>query len=799
MTRAAQVKISTARQSYNIEIAEQAISDFTKNFSFEDYSAIFLLSETELWPQLKILFPRNFIKPENVILIDSGEDSKSIDNLGHCWESLQQAGADRKSLLINFGGGVVTDLGGFVASTYMRGIDFVQIPTSLLAMVDASVGGKTGINHAGVKNLVGAFNQPQAVIVDIRTLNTLSQRELISGMAENFKHGLIFDKDFFEYQSKLDLSNLSNQDLVELIKQSVQIKAAVVNKDEQEAGLRKVLNFGHTAGHAFESLLMGTSQQMTHGEAIGLGMLYEAYLSQKVCGLSSENYQVIAKKLSEYYPSKIPTRIDFEDFYTKVLSDKKTTFGQVSWSLISDIGAYELDQEVSKELCEEVFNIFLDDSEAVEAKSEVSVSYKEEDVIQLSLRGSKSYSNRALILASQMPNSQVKFHNLSNSDDTKVLIEALEKFGIKYSEEGQTGILDIPKTLLPYHGEIDLGPAGTSTRFLTSLVASIPGAEVTITGSERLQSRPVKDLVDALREIGVEIEYLGKDGCPPIKIKGRAKTMNASINLTADVSSQFLSSLLLSATSLADYFEVHLSGEVVSQSYVKMTLDMLEEFGINYVTDQGYIHISNSKPEVKELDIEADATGAAYFWALGALSEKPVRINNLHSPCEQGDIKALNFLKEMGANVELNNEFSQVSQGELKPLNANFVDLPDSAQTFAVLCSLVKGTSCLKGLSTLKHKETDRLAAIQTELAKVNIKTEVSDDQIIIHGGTLEIPAEGVSFDTYEDHRMAMSLAILAKVYPEIKINDPDVVTKSFPDFWSKLADCGVSPANLRS
>lgn len=417
---------------------------------------------------------------------------------------------------------------------------------------------------------------------------------------------------------------------------------------------------------------------------------------------------------------------------------------------------------------------------------------------EINIAGSKSFSNRAIILAAQA-NGLTRLKNISKSDDTQVLIRALEKFGVEFLESESAGENDLlvkaPEEYTPYQGVIDIGPAGTSMRFMTAFIAGIDGAIAEIRGSERMHERPVKDLVDALVSQGVKVDYAGQTGCPPIKVYGRQKQARYSFNVNADISSQYLSALLLSAPLLASYVEIIADSEIVSYSYVDMTIATMKKFGIDVHTeDKKYFLVAHSQPQAGEYLIDADATGAGYFMALAAVSGKKIRINNLSSDSPQGDMALLSILQQAGVEVTKGSNWVEFKGTDgLQAINADLSLLPDSGQTLAVLAAMIKGKSYLTGLGTLKHKECDRLQATHDELLKLGIKTEITDDSITVYGGDIQVPAGGVEIATYDDHRMAMSFAILASKYQGIKILSPEVVNKSFPDFWEKLAECGVA------
>lgn len=280
------------------------------------------------------------------ITIPSGEVHKTVATLGTIWSGLRSHGADRKSVVVNLGGGVVSDIGGFAASTYMRGIPFVNIPTTLLAQVDASVGGKTGIDHDGVKNLCGTFCQPEAVIIDPTFLTTLPAREFYAGCAEMIKHGIIADGEALPLFEQGDPRMLPLPELETLIARSCEVKAKIVQEDPLEGGARKLLNFGHTAGHAIEALSLHTSAPLLHGEAIALGMVIEATLAVRLSLLKSAEYERIARILSHaHLPIRFDPPLSLQKLLTLMRSDKKSVQGTLKWVLPTALGAARYDVE----------------------------------------------------------------------------------------------------------------------------------------------------------------------------------------------------------------------------------------------------------------------------------------------------------------------------------------------------------------------------------------------------------------------------------------------------------------------
>lgn len=331
---------------------DNSIEELVKFVKQGNYSRVFLLTDENTAEHCLPLVKPHFDSMDNFDLLEipAGEENKNIDFCIGIWKLLIDFEADRKSLLINLGGGVITDMGGFAASTFKRGIDFVHVPTTLLSQVDASVGGKTGIDLDNVKNIVGTFTQPKAVFISVDFLKTLSARQVLSGTAEMLKHGLIIDSAYWNALKKSDLS-IPN---AELIYRSVEIKNEVVIEDPTEKGIRKSLNFGHTIGHAVETNSLSKDKNpLTHGEAIAIGMICEAYLSHKSAGLSAEELEEIVKVFGSLYPKYKLKKEDYQEVLAIMRKDKKNLNGNINCTLLTHIGQYKLDNFFTDdELCE---------------------------------------------------------------------------------------------------------------------------------------------------------------------------------------------------------------------------------------------------------------------------------------------------------------------------------------------------------------------------------------------------------------------------------------------------------------
>ena len=284
------------------------------------------------------------------ITIPAGENNKKIESVAKIWEFLSKNGGDRKSLLINIGGGMLTDLAGFAATTFKRGIDFLNIPTTLLSQVDASVGGKTGINFGGFKNEIGTFKEPVAVIINTDFLITIDKENFISGFAEMIKHGLIYSPEHLKELEEFDLENIDYDHLQELIRHSVNVKEYFVANDPIENNIRKALNFGHTIGHAFESYAMQQNRPIQHGHAVAYGIIAELYISMKKCTFPLEDFQHLTNWLINLYGKFQISENDFDSLFELITHDKKNEAGRINFTLISRIGKIEINQNCEREL-----------------------------------------------------------------------------------------------------------------------------------------------------------------------------------------------------------------------------------------------------------------------------------------------------------------------------------------------------------------------------------------------------------------------------------------------------------------
>jgi len=401
----------------------------------------------------------------------------------------------------------------------------------------------------------------------------------------------------------------------------------------------------------------------------------------------------------------------------------------------------------------------------------------------LTLPGSKSYTHRAL-LAAALASGESVLTNALTAEDTELTARALAQLGAGIDWQGTTIRVTGPGgRWRPVTEPIYLGNSGTSMRFLTALVALGEG-DYLLTGTDRLCQRPLGELITALGQIGVTAVSEKGDGCPPVRVTGGLTGGQAQ--LSGAISSQYLSALLFIGPLAPQGLTIEITGELVSKPYVDLTLEVLGEFGISYYR-QGhrFFQVPGGQCYLPQnYEIEADASSASYFWAAAALTGGRVTITNISLESSQGDAAFPKVLERMGCTVSASPQGLTLTGGPLQGLTADMAAMPDLVPTLAVLAAFAEGETVITGVAHLRHKESDRLAAVAAELTKLGIEAKETADGLIIRGGT----PQGATIATYNDHRLAMSFAVAGLKAPGMAITDPDCVAKSFPDFWQVLA-----------
>jgi 3-phosphoshikimate 1-carboxyvinyltransferase len=398
------------------------------------------------------------------------------------------------------------------------------------------------------------------------------------------------------------------------------------------------------------------------------------------------------------------------------------------------------------------------------------------------LPGSKSISNRVLLLAA-LAEGETEITGLLDADDTRVMREALAKLGVQFhdnSVKGVGGPFPVKKA------ELFLGNAGTAFRPLTAALA-FSGGEYRLSGVPRMHERPIGDLVDALRGIGARIDYAGKQGFPPLIVHDEKPAMDKPVKVRGDVSSQFLTALLMAAPLLGKEVVIEVEGELISKPYVEITLNVMRRFGLN-VERHGWKRFripAGKYASPGSIFVEGDASSASYFLAAGAIGGGPVRVEGVGRGSIQGDVRFTDVLERMGASVTMGEDFIEVKGGKaLRAIDMDMNHIPDAAMTAAVMALLADGPTTIRNIASWRVKETDRIAAMATELRKLGASVEVGSDFLKVIPGKLR---PGVAIDTYDDHRMAMSFSLVALGGVPVRINDPGCVAKTFPDYFAEF------------
>lgn len=738
------------------------------------------------------------------------------------------------------GGGVIGDMIGFVAATFMRGIKVVQIPTTLLAMVDSAIGGKTAVDTPLGKNLVGSFHQPEFIFEDLSFLNTLPNREFINGMAEVIKTAAIWDADKFallERSASMILDILSHpvshdrfdgiRDMLhDVVISSILVKAEVVSADEKEGGMRNLLNFGHSIGHAYEAIL---TPEILHGEAVSIGMIKEAELSRYLGHLSPDAVGRLAKCLTSW---GLPTSVN-DKFVTSKTGGRKTGIDRLldimavdkknagrtkRIVLLKKIGqclemqaTNVLDEHIRIVLAPHVYvhNSLTADSSLINHTNGVNYTSavgEQKKKIICRPPGSKSISNRAMILAA-LSGGTTRLTNLLSSDDTRYMQTALELLGaasFSWNDDGSLEVRGTGQFTNPGKGkEIYLGNAGTAARFLTSVVTLVGGTDpVVVTGNERMKVRPIGPLVDALRANGSSMEYLAKDGCLPLTIQPGFK--GGRIELSAKVSSQYVSSLLMIAPFAQESVHLFLTGDkVISELYIDMTTSMMATFGIQVekLSSSEYKIPLGRYTAPLEYEVESDASSSTYPLALAALFGIEVHVPNIGSASLQGDARfAKDVLEPMGCVVAQTQTSTTVQgppRGQLRAVKTvDMEPMTDAFLTATVLAAVTKSDMSITGIANQRVKECNRIAAMISQLRKFGVDNcSELPDGLTINGvgydGLKTPPSEYIpdGIDTFDDHRVAMSFSLLAAVTPgKSLILDKACTSKTWPDWWDVLS-----------
>lgn len=815
----------------NILVNHDLWRDFVSHDLLENVpsSTYVLITDTNLFKTYVPAFQQRFQlavakapKPARLLTftIPPGEASKTRETKGDIEDWMLSQQCTRDTVIIALGGGVIGDMIGYVAATFMRGVRFVQVPTTLLAMVDSSIGGKTAIDTPMGKNLVGAFWQPRRIYIDLTFLETLPVREFINGMAEVVKTAAIWDESEFATLEQsaphiLDCVRSKGSDRLKPIQETLQrivvgsarVKAEVVSSDEREGGLRNLLNFGHSIGHAIEAIL---TPQLLHGEAVAIGMVKEAELARFLGVLRPSAVSRLVKCIASY---GLPTSLQdkrvvkltagkqchVDLMLEKMGVDKKNDGKAKKIVLLSAIGkTHEQKASVVEDSCIRTI---------LSPSVRVTPGLPSDLDVTVVPPGSKSISNRALILAA-LGSGSCRIHNLLHSDDTEYMLSAIAQLGgatYRWEDAGEVLIVDGKGgKLLATNEPLYIGNAGTASRFLTTVLALCASTEQTkstvLTGNARMKVRPIGPLVDALRDNGVTIDYLEQEKSLPLRINAAGGLEGGDIDLAATVSSQYVSSILMAAPYAKKPVTLRLvGGKPISQLYIDMTIQMMAAFGVDVVKsaeEPNTYHIPKSAYQnPAEYTIESDASSATYPLSVAAITGTTCTVPNIGSKSLQGDARfAVEVLRPMGCEVKQGDTSTTVTGPPIGSLRAiphvDMEPMTDAFLTASVLAAVANGKTQITGIANQRVKECNRIAAMRLQLAKFGVKCDELDDGIEINGRPhtlLEKPQSEIH--SYDDHRVAMSFSVLSVISPHsTQISERECTGKTWPGWWDILS-----------
>ena len=691
----------------------------------------------------------------SICTFEAGEAHKRAETYVAILEFVAEHELSRSDVIVALGGGVVGDVAGFVAATYMRGCKFVQIPTSLLAMVDSSVGGKTAIDLAAGKNLAGAFWQPSVVIADVGCLATLTPEQFADGCGEVVKHAVIADPELFAELEKTPLTlELLNRDVARvalIIARNIDIKRAVVVADERETNQRKLLNFGHSAGHAVEAC--------EHFE-LGPPWPQDPLRPRCRCRLCRGAPRQEARgrhhrpgDSARHWPLQHRPHAAFHFPRTHCRRPRP-------------------------------------EGRRIRMLARITPSPLKGTVPAIA---SKSMAHR-LIICAALANGETHVTCNTTCADIEATVRCLTALGarIETVEDGfqvhptmksvEFGLL---KALAG--GTLDCGESGSTLRFMLPVACAL-GADATFVGQGRLGTRPLSPLSDEIIAAGCDLQGLGGF---PLKTSGRMRP--GTFVLPGNVSSQYISGLLLAAPLLAQPSCVQVTGLIESRPYINLTIQAMKAFGVEVNVER--IPARDGQPEVTNfrvssgsyrtpgsVAVEGDWSNAAFWLCAGAIGTDPITVEGVSLSSAQGDRNVLAALSRFGARIVRSTNAATVQSDKLAGFEMSAHDIPDLVPVISAVASLAQGRTFIRDCARLRIKESDRLATTTRELTALGAQVRIAGDDLIIKG----VDAfTGGEVDSHNDHRIAMMAAIAAsRATGEVVIHGAEAVNKSYPDFF---------------
>ncbi|MEI8216155.1 MAG: 3-dehydroquinate synthase [Eubacteriales bacterium] len=720
-------------------------------------------------------------------IIKAGEESKNLETVGKIYNQLFDLGISRDDMIIALGGGVVGDIAGFAAGTYLRGVKYMQIPTTLLAQVDSSVGGKTGVDTENGKNQIGMFYQPCAVVIDIKMLGTLNKEVLNDGMAEVIKYGLIRDISLFNLLKDIK----EERDFEDLIFRCINIKADIVSRDEKDTGERMLLNFGHTFGHGIEKC--GNFKKYSHGNAVSIGMVMAAELGEKL-GITKEGTAVEIINICKLFDLPTEPKENIKQILEAMLTDKKISGSSINFILLKSIGESVIHSIKLKDLSKAMSEKLLISPRALIGKVKAIPS--------------KSFIHRALICAALSRGESI-IHHIIYSEDVLATIDALSAIGAGFNiEENKIIVKGIfqdsggdvssfgseqQRVKVERFGDemvkINCKESGSTLRFMVPISAAL-GLRAELSGSGRLPIRPINAYFEIFDMNS--ITYIHPEGRSiPLELDGRLASGNYKIS--GVTSSQFISGLLMALPLCSGDSTLEVSYPFESKGYVDITISVMNAFGVKIEEEINnnickYIIPGNGSYKKSEYFIEGDWSQAAPWLCMGAINGE-IEVEGLNEVSLQGDMEILNILKRFGADIKIENGLISSKTSTMTGINIDGSQIPDIVPALAVVAAFAQGTSRIENCGRLRFKESDRLETTMELLSKLGADVKIDCDSLVINGnGQLK----GGMIESHQDHRIVMAASIAAAGTIEaVTINGYNSIKKSYPKYFKDYEKLG--------
>ena len=740
----------------------QYINDLSKNYK------ILLITDTTVNKEYG-----SYLKNIPKLVLDFNYDSKNLSTV----EKILSYIGDNKynknqSILIGFGGGEILNLTGFTASIYLNGIKYIYIPTDLLSMVKNSTDNYCNLNTKESKDTIGFYNKPEKIVHDYRFIQNLDIIDLSYGISYILKIAILFSFDVWNYLKIYNIEYFQQNftKLHELIKVTIDTKLNIINMNNEELNNKRLyLSFGEIIGNSIDEIY-----NKPNGHYLGIGILKELEFSN----LSFEQVAEIKQIFQNY---KIETEISNDSNQLILNHIKKNNFSNyfITLNKISDPKLINLD---FKSL-EKIFNL------------EKEVYYESNDItdIKFIAPSSKSETNRLLIIYA-LSNKVHTLKNILLSDDTKYMINSLSQLGVNIKLKNNDVIINGNLGKFKSKGEIYIGNSGTSMRFLISLIAFHCQNDCIITGDNRMKKRPIDDLVNSLLEFGVKIDYLENKGYPPIKIYGKINDIGKDIKINTIKSSQFVSGLLMALPSYRN-IKLTINSDIVSYSFIKLTITLMKKFGIKIIQNKNYFEIKKQNYIlIDNYIVSADATACIYPIVAGIFTNKKVTILNLNSSNLQGDLKhCVQTIKNIGYDTILKDDCYIINPLKKISDTHNLLNL-DSSDTFltiAILLPFLMKQIIITNVNNQNIKESNRIDLTYKYMKKIGFNIEKENETLIINSDQ-SLNLNGIFIDCHNDHRIAMTFALLSTKIDGIILSNYKCVEKTYPKYWDDISKFGI-------